>query len=244
MGNLKREYLKAEEKNFYMIAKAFIQSINGERNLEGTITDEIWDEWGKRGMCTTSMKKNLKLVKTYLKKFCYEIEENLSKIEMERLNKQLNKFDYRLVDDYTFQKLMRDMTNNMQYAVIDRCRLAPILEDIAAVRCVGCTCNYEKCDLYKMLDDISVAFVKEEPNCPYACNLSEYTEEELKNIERLKKTINKRKSVIKEFGRVVEHEDSGTDSKCSTGKSKIKTKSSNGSQTQRNNKKNRRLVNI
>ena len=56
-------------------------------------------------MITPGMKKNLKLVRTYLKKFCYEIEENLDEVELKKLNKQLMKFDYKLIDDYTVKKL-------------------------------------------------------------------------------------------------------------------------------------------
>ena len=195
MGNLKREYLTAEEKNFYMIAKAFIESIDGQRNLERKATKEIWVEWGNRGMLTPNMKKSLKMVKTYLQKFCYELEDNLSKTEKNRLGKHLEKFDYRLLDDYTLQKLLRDISNNMKYAVMNRESLANVLEDIAAVRCVGCTQNYEKCEIYKMLDDISIPYVKENPTCPYACTLDEYTPEELKHIDKMKETIKKRKSL-------------------------------------------------
>lgn len=226
MGNLKREYLSAPEKNFYMISKAFIKSINGERNLENTITDEIWVEWGRRGMITPSMQKSLKLVKTHLQKFCYEVEENLAKTELDKLNKQLCRFDYRLVDDYTVQKLLRDITNNMKYAVMERQKLAPILEDIAAVRCVGCTCNYEKCDLFKMLDDISVAYVAEEPTCPYACHLANYSDMELNEIEKIKAAVTERKSVARALGRVTEYENSRRDNKCSNDKLKDGSKKS------------------
>lgn len=230
MGILKREYLNAEEKNFYMIAKSFIQMMDGERNLQNKISDQVWIEWEKRGMVNSSMKKNIKMVHTYLKKFCYELEENISATELTRLNKQLEKFDYRLVDDYSLQKLLRDINDNIQYAVIKRERLEPILQDIAAVRCVECTCNYEKCELYKMLDDISTPYVMEEPTCPYACNLEYYTEEEQKQLNRLRDTVNKRKSVIKEFGRKVEYDDvqnSPTNNRCSNGEHQNEIKQSN-----------------
>ena len=117
MGILKRDYLSSEEKNFYMVAKAFVQYLEGERNLDNKRTEEVWEEWSKRGMATKEMSKNLKLVRTYLKKFCYEVEENLSDQELKKLNKQLMKFDYKLVDDYTLKKLMRDINDNLKYIV-------------------------------------------------------------------------------------------------------------------------------
>lgn len=207
MGELRRDYLTAEEKNFYMISKAFIQYCDGLRSLEPSNgCNKVWEDWKARGMLTGEMQGNLKRVYTYLRKFCYELEVNLSKTEQEILKKRIDKFDYKLIDDYTVKKLLRDVSNNMKYAVIERDKFEPIIQDIAAVRCVGCTCNYEKCPLFKMLDDINVPYVKEEPNCPYACNLSDYTEEELKDIEHLKDVIKARRNVSKEFNRKVEYD--------------------------------------
>ena len=207
MGELRRDYLTAEEKNFYMISKAFIQYCDGLRSLEPSNgCNKVWEDWKARGMLTGEMQGNLKRVYTYLRKFCYELEVNLSKTEQEILKKRIEKFDYKLIDDYTVKKLLRDVSNNMKYAVIERDKFEPIIQDIAAVRCVGCTCNYEKCPLFKMLDDINVPYVKEEPNCPYACNLSDYTEEELKDIEHLKDVIKARRNVSKEFNRKVEYD--------------------------------------
>ncbi|MDB2150549.1 DUF5651 domain-containing protein [Clostridium butyricum] len=177
MGNLKRAYLTSEEKNFYMISKAYIQYCDGLRGLDVHTNNPVWEDWKDRGMLTGTMQKNIKMTYTYLK------------------------------------KLLRDIGNNIKYAVIEREKLEPVLQDIAAVRCVGCTANYKKCPLYKMLDDISIPYVKECPTCPYACELSEYTEDELKNIERMREIIHKRKSVAKEFNRKIEYEDKKSKSK-------------------------------
>lgn len=195
MSNLKRQYLTSEEKNFYFISKAFLQYIEGSRSLECKQTyRKVWEVWKEHGMIAGDMQKNLKMSYSYLRKFCIELESNLSKAEIERLNKQLMKFDYKLIDDYTVKKLLRDIKDNMKYAVIEREKFYPVIDDIASVRCVGCKENYEKCAIYKMFYDMSIPYVKEEPNCPYACNLSEFSEDELKNIEKMKKRIKERRS--------------------------------------------------
>lgn len=181
-----------------MISKAFVQTLDGQRNLSGKITKEIWVEWEKKGMLTPDMKKHLKLVRTYLKKFCYEIEENLSVNENKRLAKQLEKFDYKLIDDYTVQKLMRDINNQIKYAVIEREKLEDVLVDIAQVRCVGCTSDYKSCAIYKLLDDISTPYFGEQPNCPYAADLSECTPEQKKQIAEFKNMIRKKNQFYKE----------------------------------------------
>lgn len=198
MSKLKREYLNAEEKNFYMVAKAFIQYVEGERNLENRRTNDIWVEWQKRGMITSSMMKNLKLVRTYLKKFCYELEENLSKTENERLAKQLRKFDYKLIDDYTLNKLLRDVNDRMKYVVVERDKFIDIMEDIAQVRCVGCTDDYRNCKLHKAFEDINTPYLSEEPNCPYAANLSNLSEGKKSSIEEIKNRIRKNNKFYKE----------------------------------------------
>lgn len=196
-SKFKREYLNAEEKNVYMISKAFIQMLNGERNLENRITNEIWMEWEKRGMTTPEMRKSIKMVKTYLKKFCYEIEENLNETERKRISKQLEKFDYKLIDDYTVKKLMRDIKDNMKYVHIERDKFLDVLEDIAAVRCVGCTTDYSGCVIYKALDDISTPYLGEEPNCPYAADLTLCNEKQLKEVADLKKRMSSTNQLYK-----------------------------------------------
>ncbi|EKQ50292.1 MULTISPECIES: DUF5651 domain-containing protein [unclassified Clostridium] len=189
MSNFKRGYLNSEERNFYMISKSFIQMINGERNLNNKMTNEIWVEWSKKGMFTQLMQKSIKLVKTYLTKFCEEIEENIDEAEKAKLKKQLLKFDYRLVDDYTVQKLYRDYKDKLKYIVMEREKFDPIIEELAEIKCVGCKCDYKTCFLYKAFDDISLVRVDEEENCPYAVDLSKCKPEEVKRIEKIKENL-------------------------------------------------------
>lgn len=195
MGKLKRTYLQEEEKNSYMVAKTFIQMLEGKRTFKNKRSKEMWEEWTKRGMMTKSMHKNLKTAYTYLKKFCYELEENLEETEKIKLAKKLEKFEYKLVDDYTCKKLLRNIKDNFKYAVIERDKLIDCLEDIAAIRCVGCTDDHNKCSIFKMLDDISIPYSGEEPNCPYAANLMLVNEEEKQSIRELKKKINAKRNV-------------------------------------------------
>ena len=209
VNNLKRPYLQAEEKNSYMVAKAFIQLLEGKRTFENKRSKEMWEEWSKKGMMTKTMHKNLKLSCTYLKKFCSELEENLEISERKKLARQLEKFDYKLVDDYTVQKLLRNINDNIQYAVIKRDKLIDCLEDISAVRCVGCKEDHNKCSIFKMLDDISVPYLGEEPNCPYAANLMLVSEKDKKHIRELKKKINAKKNVGAPYCKVLTKEKEG-----------------------------------
>ncbi|MGL5153104.1 MAG: DUF5651 domain-containing protein [Clostridium sp.] len=197
MCKLKRTYLTAEEKNFYMISKAFIQYLDGTRNLENKVRDTVWTEWASRGMITPAMQKNLKLVKTYLYKFCNELEENLNAAEIERLRKQVNKFDYKLIDDYTVKKMLRDVSDNIKYAVMERDKFQNIMVDIAEVRCVGCKKGYVGCEIHDILEDIGTPYVGEQPNCPYACDLSELDKDVIDRINNLKERLKKKNRYFK-----------------------------------------------
>lgn len=197
MSNLKRQYLNSVEKNFYMITKAFIQNIEGIRSMEGKTTGPVWEEWAKRGMITKDMTSNLKKARTYLKKFITELEFNLSEEENARLDKYLKKFDYRLVDDYTVQRILRQP--NDKNIVINRDCIIDCMEDIAGVRCVGCTSDYRNCEIARLLQDMGVAFLGEEENCPFAANLSSLNEENIKKVDELKKKINKNNQVGKQY---------------------------------------------
>ncbi len=163
--------------------------INGERNLDNKITNEIWVEWSRKGMLTASMQKNIKLVKSYLIKFCDELEENLDEVERSKLEKQLIKFDYRLIDDYTIKKIFRDLEATYKYVVMEREKFIPLIEELAEIKCVGCTNDYRGCPIYKAFDDINLGRVDEEANCPYATDLSKCKPEEVKRIENIKKEL-------------------------------------------------------
>ena len=71
-------------------------------------------------------------------------------------------------------------------------------EEIAQVRCVGCKDDYRQCSIHKALDDASVPYCGEEPNCPYAADLSKFSLKEKKHIEELKEKIHKKNQFYKE----------------------------------------------
>ena len=107
------------------------------------------------------------------------------------------KFDYKLIDDYSVKKIMRDLNDHIQYAIIEREKFEDVLEDIAQVRCVGCEKDYRKCPIYSLLDDISTPYCGEQPNCPYAADLSQFTQEQLKYVEEKKEKLRKKNQFYK-----------------------------------------------
>lgn len=189
MGNLKREYLTTEERNFYMVAKSFVQNMDGLRSFENRATDKIWDNWNKRGMITPNMTKNIKMANTYLKKFLLEVEQNLNRTERAKLKAMVEKFDYKLVTDYQLSRLLRDISNNLKYAVFEREIFQDVIDEIANCNCVGCTKNYENCNIYKMFNEMHLEFPYENSNCPFSCELGQLTPEEQKRTNEIRERM-------------------------------------------------------
>nr|WP_243174240.1 DUF5651 domain-containing protein [Clostridium cadaveris] len=92
---------------------------------------------------------------------------------------------------------MRDLNDHIQYAIIEREKFEDVLEDIAQVRCVGCEKDYRECSIYSLLDDISTPYCGEQPNCPYAADLSQFTQEQLKYVEEKKEKLRKKNQFYK-----------------------------------------------
>lgn len=197
MKKLKRGYLNRDESNTIMCIMAVMQQLEGLRSISGRPSEiPMWEDWTKRGMMTPEAKKCLKMGHTYIKKFIDEMLQSLDKEEVQKISKKLEKFDYRLIDDYTLQKVHRDINDHFKYAVMDRENFNNIIEDMAQVTCVGCTKDYRKCALHKVYEDILLPGLGEQPNCPYACNLSEFTPEQQKRHQEI---LNNLKSKNKFF---------------------------------------------
>lgn len=200
MGKLSRGYLNSDERNVYMIAKSFIELLSGRKSIGGKleIKEEVWKQWEDHGMITPDMKKNIKLAKTYLRKFVIELEENLDKQQLERLNKMFSNFEYRLIDDYTVKKIYRDI-KNQEYVSMKKELFQELVIDVSELRCVGCKkCDYDKCEIYHALEDVNMSYVSEEVNCPYACDLNNMTEEEIKRVSDLKKRMKSKNIFFKD----------------------------------------------
>lgn len=109
-----KDYLNREEKNKLVTLMAISQQIEGLRTLEGKTTKPIWEDWKERNFLTKDEGKNIKMAHTYLLKFIKSVIERVNDKEKEVILKQMAKFDFKIVDDYTMQKIFRDMGNRMQ----------------------------------------------------------------------------------------------------------------------------------
>jgi len=202
MRKLTRGYLKEDESNALMSIFALMQMLQGIRALDGRPPKMfIWEVWSERGMMTAEARKYLKTAYTYLSKFKAEMMANLDEQTVNTLEKKLEKFDYRMVDDLILQKIQRDIHNHLKYAVMERKSFEDIMQEVAQVNCVGCTKDYKNCPLAKVFDEVLTIGADEQPNCPYACDLSKFTPKGRENYEKLKQRLRENNQFIKECGR-------------------------------------------
>ena len=186
----KRGYFSLQELNTYLVLNSIIQMLYGRRTTDNKKHEQFWKELEDKGMITAEEKKNLKSSYTFLKKYLESAYNNLDKPTQNKIDKQADKFDFRLVDDYTFKRIIRDISKEMDYAKIKRKDFEEILEDVAEIKCVGCTQDYKECSLFKVMDQCLLKYGEGTGKCPYAADLGEYTRSQRKKrgdlISRLK----------------------------------------------------------
>ncbi len=151
---------------------AVAQQIEGLRSLTGKVSKPIWEDWKDRNFLTKDEGKNVKTAHTYLIKFFNSVLERLNAKEKGLIQKQLEKFDFKIVDDYTMQKIFRDMSNHLVNAVVPRQQFENWCCEIMACNCKDCTKHWDGCELYKVFEDNFVpdgGF--EMDNCKFAYKL-------------------------------------------------------------------------
>lgn len=166
-----KDYLNAVEKNQVMVLMSILDVMDGNRNggIDGPKIASMLEDWNKRGNMTKEEHKALKSANTYLKKFTNSVMERLSEKEKAGLKKRLRKFDFRLVDDYTLEKIYRDMSEKMVNAVVPRENFNKWCEEIMECNCRNCTKDWKECELHHVFEE---NFVPEsswnKDNCRYA----------------------------------------------------------------------------
>jgi hypothetical protein len=166
---MKRGYLNRDESNQLMVIMAAVQLINGERNLEGKAQKPMWEDWTNRGMMDKEQAKWLKTANTYLNKFIVEKLKDLDKEEQVKILKKIQKFDFKLVDDYTLQKLFRDMSDKMKFMTMQREDGYKWTEEIMSANCKNCTKDRQGCELHKIFEDNIIPESSWDlPNCEYS----------------------------------------------------------------------------
>ena len=195
---IKRQYLNEEERNIYMSLATIVNMVDGiELQRDKYVQlENIIDNWDKKDFITKEEKKNLKLANTYLKKFMDSVYERLDRRTQETLEKKLVSFGFRLLDQETI-RIMNRYNKLKENVVVDRKTFDLVAEDIANMYCCGCNCNYQDCKIYDMYTQMLYVGVGEKPNCPFACDLNDFKEDEQNYISNFKKDVAERTKIRK-----------------------------------------------
>ena len=100
-----KTYLNREETNSLVSILAVVQQLEGERGMSGPKMKALWDQWDERDFITKDEKKNLKTANTMLGKFFKSVMARLDVKERTKIQKQLLKYDFKVIDDYTLKKI-------------------------------------------------------------------------------------------------------------------------------------------
>lgn len=151
-----KKYLNAEQRNQFLVLVSILQTFTGNRNMTRKNPGEIQtilEQWDKSDNLTKDEHRSLKMVGTYLNKFCESVFERMDPKEKKQLDKRMDKFDFRLVDDYTLKKIYRDMQDKYVNAVVPRELFNKFCEEIMFVKCHNCKKCYGECELYDVFEE-------------------------------------------------------------------------------------------
>ncbi|MDQ0412705.1 DUF5651 domain-containing protein [Mesobacillus stamsii] len=150
-----RDYLNSNEKNQFMVLQSIVQMMDGLRNsgVNGPKISSMLEDWTKRDNMTKAEHKNLKTSETFLRKFLASVYERLNSKEQDVIKKKLVKFDFKLIDDYTLKQIDRDIKDKITNAVLPRQQFYDWSSEIMAVKCNGCTQEWNTCQLHQVFDD-------------------------------------------------------------------------------------------
>lgn len=143
--------------------------MDGHRSIKNVRVKPILEDWTERGNMTKEEHRALKTAQTNLKKFIDSVIGRMNTAEKEAINRQILKFDFRLIDDYTLQKIYRDCTDRYKVAAVPREQFESWCRDIMDIYCKNCTKHFSECELYTIFND---NFIPESSwdleNCRYA----------------------------------------------------------------------------
>lgn len=168
---VKRGYFKSNEINNFMTITAAIHLIEGVRNFDHKISDPMWKQWENSGIITKEQQKNLKMAVTYLSKFANDVfNNNLDSTSKQTISDKMVKYDFRLIDDPTVQRLYSMLSKDSE-AHITKEEFFDLVESKMHCDCHGCTKDRANCETRIFLENNFIPPINSEEdacNCEYS----------------------------------------------------------------------------
>lgn len=169
--SVRRGYYNTSEHNVFMMLTTINMLLNGERGIDGKRTKPVWELWTDSKIMTPAQKKNIKMASTYFGKFVNDVfNNNLDITTKQKILKQLTKYDFRLIDDYTVKQIYNLMKSSTKEFKVEHDMFLDLVEAKMEMTCKGCTKDRNECKLREFFEEKFVPGINEgeECNCEYS----------------------------------------------------------------------------
>lgn len=137
-----KDYLTSDERLLIMLSLAYLEHI-----------DNMADTWPDRAVLEKEEGKNLKMARTYLKKFLKGFFSKLNIKEQQAINKRLNRNKFLMYDNYELDKMERKMNKSMDNVTLEREEFEDWCCEVMDVKCKNCKKHWVECDMHKLFVD-------------------------------------------------------------------------------------------
>ena len=197
---IKRRYLNDEERNIYVVLSSIANELNGEfvrkDNSKVETLKSLAEKWEDKNFITKEERKNLKSAASFLNKFLNSVYARMDKKTQEMLMKKFISAEFKINDVYFENLIKRYFKERNEHVVLSYETIDTVVEDLAAVYCVKCNHNYQKCPIYELYDKCGYQKLGEKDNCPFAADLNDLeTKEDIDKVLKLQELVRNKNKI-------------------------------------------------
>ena len=196
---IKRKYMNDEERNIYVVLSSIANELNGEfvrKDSKVETLKSLAEKWEDNNFITKEERKNLKSAASFLNKFLNSVYARMDKKTQEMLIKKFMSAEFKINDVYFENLIKRYFKERNEHVVLSYETIDAVVEDLAAVYCVKCNHNYQKCPIYELYDKCGYQKLGEKDNCPFAADLNDLeTKEDIDKVLKLQELVRNKNKI-------------------------------------------------
>ena len=188
-----------EERNIYVVLSSIANELNGEfvrKDSKVETLKSLAEKWEDNNFITKEERKNLKSAASFLNKFLNSVYARMDKKTQEMLIKKFMSAEFKINDVYFENLIKRYFKERNEHVVLSYETIDAVVEDLAAVYCVKCNHNYQKCPIYELYDKCGYQKLGEKDNCPFAADLNDLeTKEDIDKVLKLQELVRNKNKI-------------------------------------------------
>ena len=188
-----------EERNIYVVLSSIANELNGEfvrKDSKVETLKSLAEKWEDNNFITKEERKNLKSAASFLNKFLNSVYARMDKKTQEMLIKKFMSAEFKINDVYFENLIKRYFKERNEHVVLSYETIDAVVEDLAAVYCVKCNHNYQKCPIYELYDKCGYQKLGEKDNCPFAADLNDFeTKEDIDKVLKLQELVRNKNKI-------------------------------------------------